>query len=432
MDQEQSAVAEFALDGTAASAPDSDYVIYPNSKLFEAGDYPDRKFSLTPAELVLATAMFDEPVPVNLEHKPTPFLDGNLGEVRSVRPSDDGKTLYGTVAIPKWLDKIVGPTKKVSCEWDRDTKKLQRLSLTHTPRVEGAALFTAFAEATFAGAPAHKTWHGQSVIQTIHDHSATYGAVCDPSNSANFVSGRERTAIQKLHDLAVEHGAQCSIMSNKSAFSAVPTEEPTMASPREAFDALFSSDAKPSTEDIAYFAEKLATINSAEKAPEPEKPATFADSPEAKAMRAEIEKLKRDARLSVLKSDAAKFAHVLVNGDKEKNVGPKALPAEEKYLVAQYIQAAVDDEISGTASFSVKDENGEVANRLALLKASFEARPTHALYQERIADADLPDGHVVLFHKTKPVSEPQSDPKERERLLAMTELGRRVLADKKK
>jgi hypothetical protein len=140
--------AQFHATGALAEGrPESaDVVLYPNSKLFEAGDYPDKRFAMTPEDLWAAVEQFDAPVPVDLEHTPT-VLDGALGEVRDLRLSPDGTELFGAVAIPAWLDGLLGPEdRKVSCEWDREARALRRLALVKSPRITDAALMAAFSD----------------------------------------------------------------------------------------------------------------------------------------------------------------------------------------------------------------------------------------------------------------------------------------------
>lgn len=113
-------------------------------KLFEAGEYPDKGLAVTAADLAAAVAGF-APVPVDLEHVPT-LLDGKLGELRSVRVAEDGRTLVGSVALPRWLNDALGSEPvKVSTTWDRLTKKLMGLALVRHPRVSDAALMSAYA-----------------------------------------------------------------------------------------------------------------------------------------------------------------------------------------------------------------------------------------------------------------------------------------------
>ncbi len=151
LDESADFIATGALTEGRRESPDM--ILYPNSKLFEAGDYPDKSFSMTPEELWAAVEQFNAPVPVDLEHTST-VLDGALGEVRGLRLSPDGAQLLGAVAIPAWLDSLLGPEdRKVSCEWDRDKRTLRRLALVKNPRITDAALIAAFADCRRKNAP---------------------------------------------------------------------------------------------------------------------------------------------------------------------------------------------------------------------------------------------------------------------------------------
>lgn len=121
---------------------EGDALVYRPAKVFRAGDYPDKNFSLTPTELRAAAAKFDQPINVDLEHTATP-LDGHLGKLVAVEASDDGSKLQGILAVPRWLNDIL-PNAKLSATWDRASKTLVGLALVRNPRVSDAALFTAF------------------------------------------------------------------------------------------------------------------------------------------------------------------------------------------------------------------------------------------------------------------------------------------------
>jgi hypothetical protein len=130
---------------------DGTYRVYPNSLLFREGNYADKNYSMTPAEIAAAAASF-APVSVNLEHAPA-MLVGKLGEVRRayVDPAAPGE-LRGEVAIPTWLDdQLTDAERQVSSEFNRETKMLVGLALTPSPRVEGAALMAAFSNAQEPG-----------------------------------------------------------------------------------------------------------------------------------------------------------------------------------------------------------------------------------------------------------------------------------------
>lgn len=128
---------------------DGDFRVYPNSLLFKAGDYPDKQFAMTAEEIAAAAISFASPVPINLQHAPT-MLVGKLGEVRAtyVDPESPDE-LRGVVAVPKWFDDhLTHEERRLSSEFNRETKRLVGIALTPTPRVEGAALMAAFTSST--------------------------------------------------------------------------------------------------------------------------------------------------------------------------------------------------------------------------------------------------------------------------------------------
>lgn len=167
-----------------------DGVIYRRGKIFEIGEYPDKEFSLDEAEADEAIAAF-QPVEIDLEHVDT-VLAGKLGHLTDVKR--DGKTVFGTVAIPEWLDKVLADgERKVSCTWDRATKRLTKLALVRNPRVTDAALMAAFAAsdeapadfafpvpgaAPAAGPPAAAAPPQKNPMQSVHDYCVKNGAVC--------------------------------------------------------------------------------------------------------------------------------------------------------------------------------------------------------------------------------------------------------------
>lgn len=133
-------VAKFSLK--SGPVRETDDMVYRPATVFRAGEYPDKNFSLSPAELKAAAAKFDKPIDVDLEHIETP-LDGHLGKLVAVKPSQDGTRLHGMLAIPRWLHEIL-PQAKLSATWDRSSKRLVGLAMVRHPRVSDAALFAAF------------------------------------------------------------------------------------------------------------------------------------------------------------------------------------------------------------------------------------------------------------------------------------------------
>ncbi len=133
-------VGTFALDEPAEFSGES---VILSGKTFEAGDYPDKNFSLTEEEMDAAITAFT-PVDNNLEHRRT-ILDGALGKLESV--SRKGKELFGKISIPKWLRDIHPDPIKVSLEWNRATKRIIGNGLVLNPRVTDAAMMAAFSAA---------------------------------------------------------------------------------------------------------------------------------------------------------------------------------------------------------------------------------------------------------------------------------------------
>jgi hypothetical protein len=108
--------------------------------LFEAGDYPDKNFTLTEDELNIAAANF-QPVANDLQHTNT-ILDGKLGTLESVYVK--GKELFGKVKIPKWLHDLHPNAIKTSLTWSRDDKRIRGNALVLNPRVPDAQIVAAF------------------------------------------------------------------------------------------------------------------------------------------------------------------------------------------------------------------------------------------------------------------------------------------------
>lgn len=133
-------VQTFSLEGANVVFSDDDDMVILEGKVFEAGDYPDKNFSITDEELAAAVQEF-KPVENDLEHEDT-ILDGKLGKLVSV--SAKGKELFGKVELPKWLYERVGNPIKVSLAWARDTKRIVGNALVLNPRVPDAQLVAAF------------------------------------------------------------------------------------------------------------------------------------------------------------------------------------------------------------------------------------------------------------------------------------------------
>lgn len=343
-----------------------EFVEYRDSLLFRCGDYPDKKFAMTPEELYVAAANFT-PCPIGLEHVPN-VLDGALGEVREVRLSDDGMDLLGTVAIPAAIAAKIPPEKrKVSCEFDRTTKELQKLDLVLNPRVRDACLMAAFAR------PANGTPHGRMRMQMIHDTAAEGGALCDPNKSPKFTSGKERSGLQAIHDMAASHGATCRVSSGgRAAYSKGGGRMSFKNIVAAWFNKGMPDDFDPA-DDIVDDDPTVVLSDDRKKAP---------SGPTEAERRLQAQVAQLQDRL--MRSEAAAFADGLIPA--------RATPAERQDLIDEYLQAARDDASSpAKVKFSGSDGKGAEGSRVDALKARLARRP------ERRLDEDLLPSHRVVL-----------------------------------
>jgi hypothetical protein len=418
-DSAKHSLASFAL-GDASE--DGDYVIR-TGKVFEAGDYPDKAFAITPEEMLLAVEGFS-PVPVDLEHVPTP-LDGKLGELRSVEVGPDGWSLTGTVALPRWLDAALeGSERKVSATWDRATKTLQGLALVRNPRVTDAALMAAFAvdevangtvkvddlATWFVSFAKHDTPEGQYVMQELHNVAARYGAVCKSGN-AQMASAHEASALQKIHDMAADHGAKCA-----SAKAGTPSPYRTGLFSRKegspvsnAWDWLRSKlEGEPAPEEATTAGTQSTATMSATQTAEFES---------LKKRQAELEAENRRIRQERIRDLAVSFADTQIREQ-------RAVPAERESIIADYVQRATDDSLYGTVTFG-EGEQAKKTSRVEQLAAMFAARQQHGLTREQLEAAGL----SVLMNRSETDRADKPSSKEKiDEMIAMTPLGQAHLS----
>lgn len=299
---------------------DGDDVIR-HGKLFNVGSFPDKQFDLSPEEMWLAVESFTA-VPVDLEHTPT-VLQSKLGTLERIEQSSDGSVLYGDVRLPKWLDDLLGDDeRKVSCTWDRATKRLTGLALVRTPRIADAALMAAFAGARHSAADT-------ADMQQIHDLACGQGAECDSTKgnempSTTEVPNTEQTMMNKFFGWLT---------------AGAPAGTPVATAP-----ATFSAPA----------------TSSALVAP-------VAD-PEKDTLKAQLAQL----RAQQIGDRAAAFAA-------EQITANKALPAQRDAIIAAYSVMASDDAEHGQATFAT----GKVG-RVDTLAALFTNAPVHTLLQEQV------------------------------------------------
>ncbi len=397
---------EDALFSLARFAADGDTVIR-RGKVFEAGNYPEKRFRLTPEEAAAAVAAF-APAPIDMEHTQSLF-DGKLGQLTELSLAEDGVSLHGTATIPRWLDELFPDAPiPVSCTWNRETKRLEKLALVVDPHIEDAQLVAAFAKAR------HNTPHGQMAIQDIHDAAARAGAVCNAP--VQMASRHEAKGIQQAHDIAVEHGAQC---------ASVPAGRTAGGYPM-----LFSRTKEKgmSFKDrvAAWFHAGMPDEFPDEPAPEAPSPVTppvaavpanvsqFARTPDPRVD--ELEKQLAAERAARIESEAAAFADAEIAAE-------RAVKAERDALITCFRQASLDDIKHGSVTFS---DGSDPTSRVEQLRALYAARPAHLLSAEQL---DPNQVAAIFVNQQKTLgngAKPFPDERRRE-LLAKTGLGREVL-----
>jgi hypothetical protein len=123
--------------------PNTPNMVSRQGLIFTCGDYPDKQFSLTESEADAAIAAFT-PVEADYAHHDGP-LDGKLGRLKRVWRQ--GPHLYGEADVPVWLDPLLADTgRRVSLAWDREQKTILKWGWVTTPRVNDAALMSAYSE----------------------------------------------------------------------------------------------------------------------------------------------------------------------------------------------------------------------------------------------------------------------------------------------
>lgn len=362
---------------TFTGAATTNGMVIKEGKIFEAGDYPDKAISFSPEDLQTAVSVFS-PVDLDLEHIPT-VLDGKLGSLQEIRTADDGKTLLGKVAIPEWLDKAVGSAPlKVSCTWDRASKKLAKLALVLQPRVSDAAVMSAFA--AFAG-KRHSAQDEQD-LQSVHDAVVRLGATCSKTES-EFSKESKQSKEKK--------------MSFKDKFFAWLDGVDAEATPAPA--PVPAPAVPPAPAPVAQ------VQNSAAAQPDPE-----------------IERLRRENaefKAQALSVQAAGWADEMIRAG-------HAYPAEREHLIAVFSEMAQDDAANPReVTFSSGGEQKK-GTRLDAYKASIAARPAHGLTTEQVRA-----GQTVLYSAGTPGTGGQNDVQaQAEKLLALTPDGQAFLAER--
>jgi len=112
--------------------------IYRDAKLLETGVYPDKGVAITEAHLEAIVRTFRTPVPILVEHRPSPLLLGWVAHLWR-----RGQELFGRLALFPEADALLRRLRLrgLSVGLSRDLKRLLEVSLTASPRIPDAQLF---------------------------------------------------------------------------------------------------------------------------------------------------------------------------------------------------------------------------------------------------------------------------------------------------
>ncbi len=156
--------------------------IYRDAKLLETGVYPDKGVAITREHLEAQVRAFHAPVPILVEHRPSPLLLGWL-----VRVWRRGDTLYGKLALFPEADALLRRLRLrgLSVGLSRDLRRLLEVSITASPRVPSAQLFHTAQCRRHVGTEADAGEHGVGAfpfaseevirLETVESHEVVGG-----------------------------------------------------------------------------------------------------------------------------------------------------------------------------------------------------------------------------------------------------------------
>lgn len=330
--------------------------------IFEAGEYEDKAFSLSLDELQAAVSNF-KPVELELEHYDTQgqpnILSGKLGRLVETHVGQDGKTLMGKTLIPEWLHKLYeGQPIKVSAVWRQADKVLERAGLVLNPRVPSAAIFTAYAQ--FAG-QRHSAADLKD-LQAIHDTAVKQGAVCAQTTAT--MTATQTTYAKETRKMGVLDDIKALLSKHNVPFSeegAGDTATPPESGQNE------NTETTPATNTTATSTTTKITTTT------PGQAADQAD-PEKAALFSRIERMEQQAR----EKDAQAFLQALITGG-------KLMPKDQGVALASFTRALEDDAKDPQVVTFSDAAGAEVKlSRTDLVKAQYEARPSHGLFGQHV------------------------------------------------
>jgi hypothetical protein len=358
---------EFSVPADVLSA-DGPFVVKDVPVLFRAGKYPfpeedGGEFEMTADDIRAALERVPpEGVPITNEHNKRCWFKGKLGRFIPTPPAGDYSQFGGKAKFPLPVVQLSGAGPYgLSANFRRADKTLQDVSLTWSPRIDGAAAFSAFAAfAKAEGAGMETTPHGRARMQMIHDAAAEGGAVCKgakkppaDASMAAFTSSAERDAMQAVHDTAAGMGATCNVSSESKA-------------------------KKKGDEAMAAY--------STEYGPPPS-----AREKELEARLAKIEAERQAEREAAAKAEEARFSATVASfaaaaGTFADSIRDRILGYQRPLCIADYCRCAEDDlrHPGAEVHFSTAEGKPWKGTRLEACKARWQSLPPHHLGEERL------------------------------------------------
>ena len=182
--------------------------------------------------------------------------------------------------------------------------------------------------------------------------------------------------------------------------------------------ALFSKAGVPDADIDAHLTEAVAEFTSGRPAP-----AGMTDG--EKAQFSALLEDNKALKAAAIAKDAAAFADAAV-------LARRAYPSERANLVASFSQAADDDAAApAVVTFSAGAET-KTGSRLDAFRALVECRPPHGLTSEHLQTAAFSGGAVIPSAADTGALDQEKIDAQVERMLASTNIGQRILAEKKK
>jgi len=404
-----------------------------SGKIFECGDYPDKKFSLTEAEADRAIALFS-PVPNDVSHKPT-VLAGKSGYLAAIEYK--GNDIYGTIMEPQWLsDQLGDAPRKVSMEWDLASKTVHRIIYTDKGRVADAAVFEP--ESGIVGFRFETSKERELIAP--EDFGDPTNKLFPCRTQDEFRRCVEQLALaddtqavkNRLLEIAARKGFDSDLtgivwpakgvsvpVSPNDEFSMFEPKEKIMETPKKGLLAALRDVLRGATdEEIASFEaiapKPLASEPAAKSAAELALEAANAKIAAFEAATVAAATTERKARATAFADGLVAEQRIVAKGNEEYNQALVLFELADGFEAARPALACFE------AGFEAKD-----ARPVDALKALFAKLPVHGKNEE--AATNVTEGTVALFEQAVTVTnEPGQEkptPARKKQLLGLTSLG---------